>query len=101
MNEIETFFLIFSLKPETVESIIEIIPLLDFGLIMTVSPGFGCQKLRHECLETVKILRNMNSNRKIEVDVFQEREFVQGKSKQLNSCEHKLNHNAYYKFERS
>ena len=35
-------------KPETpVEIIIEIIPLLDFGLMMTVSPGFGCQKLSH------------------------------------------------------
>ena len=58
-----------ALKPETpIEIIFEIVPLLDFVLVMTVSPGFGGQQMRHECLEKVKTLRKMNSTLDIEVD---------------------------------
>jgi ribulose-phosphate 3-epimerase len=62
------------LNPHTpLSAIDEILPELDFVLIMSVNPGFGGQKLIPSCLEKIKNLKNILSERglshiQIEID---------------------------------
>jgi len=52
-----------SIVPSTPVSVLEeVLPFVDFALIMTVNPGFGGQKLIPECLEKVKKLAQMRSS---------------------------------------
>jgi len=59
--------------PSTPVSVLEeVLPFIDLALIMTVSPGFGGQKIIPECLEKVKKLARMREeaglNFRISVD---------------------------------
>lgn len=58
-----------SIKPDTpVEEIIPYIEKIDMVLVMTVEPGKGGQKLIPECLEKVRVLREISPDIDIEVD---------------------------------
>lgn len=58
-----------SIKPNTsVEEIMPYLEKIDMVLIMTVEPGWGGQKLIEDCIEKVKIIREVNSDIDIEVD---------------------------------
>ena len=58
-----------SIKPNTaVEEILPYIDKIDMVLVMTVEPGKGGQKLIPECLEKVRILRELAPDIDIEVD---------------------------------
>lgn len=58
-----------ALSPATgVESIAELIPILDFVLVMTVSPGFGGQAFIPEMLDKIKRLRAAAGDLPIAVD---------------------------------
>jgi ribulose-phosphate 3-epimerase len=58
-----------AIKPETsVESLSCLVNELDFVLVMTVSPGFGGQRMREECLVKVKALKKQWPYLNIEVD---------------------------------
>ena len=51
---------------ETVEPYLE---LVDMGLVMTVEPGFGGQKLILECLDKVAVIRKMITDRGLTTDL--------------------------------
>ncbi len=59
-----------SIKPKTPpEKIMELLPLLDLVLIMTVEPGFGGQSFMEDCAEKIKYIKeNSKSDLYIEVD---------------------------------
>ena len=58
-----------SIKPDTpVDEIMPYIDKIDMVLVMTVEPGMGGQKLIPECLEKVKVLREIAPDLDIEVD---------------------------------
>ena len=58
-----------SIKPGTsVEEVMPYIERVDMILVMTVEPGMGGQKLIPECLEKVRILREIAPDIDIEVD---------------------------------
>ena len=58
-----------SIKPGTdIEEVLPYIDKIDMVLIMTVEPGMGGQKLIPECLEKVRILREIAPDLDIEVD---------------------------------
>ncbi len=59
-----------SLNPATPISDIEIVlPYVDMVLIMSVNPGFGGQKFIPEALEKIKTLRQMISERNLDVEI--------------------------------
>lgn len=58
-----------AIKPDT--SVDEIKPFLDkidMALVMTVEPGYGGQKLIEQCLEKIKVIKELNPYIQIEVD---------------------------------
>ena len=58
-----------AIKPETsIEGLLFLMNILDFVLVMTVSPGFGGQKMIEKCLTKAKELRAECPNLNIEVD---------------------------------
>ena len=62
-----------SIKPKTpINDILEILPLLDIVLIMTVEPGFGGQSFMYDMVDKIKGLRKIIDDKKynclIEVD---------------------------------
>lgn len=59
-----------TLKPQTsAERIREIVPLIDFVLVMTVEPGYGGQKFMPDMLPKIRAIRGMLSNsQRLEVD---------------------------------
>ena len=59
-----------TIKPATpVEAVEPYLKLVDMVLVMTVEPGFGGQPLMPECLEKVKKLRAMISERGLRTDI--------------------------------
>ncbi|XP_068693711.1 ribulose-phosphate 3-epimerase-like [Montipora foliosa] len=57
------------IKPNTaVESVLPFVELVDMVLIMTVEPGFGCQKFMADMMPKVKFLRKKYQVLDIEVD---------------------------------
>ena len=59
-----------SLNPETsVDKVLPVLNSIDLVLIMSVNPGFGCQKFMQETLEKVKILRKEIDNKKLKVQI--------------------------------
>jgi len=59
-----------SVKPATpAEAVYEYLPLVDMVLVMTVEPGFGGQKLIPECLEKVKEIRRMVTEKGLTTDI--------------------------------
>ena len=58
-----------SLKPKTPASALdEILPDVDYVLVMTVEPGFGGQEFMHDQLEKIKAIRSKNPKVDIAVD---------------------------------
>lgn len=58
-----------SIKPDTdIEEVLPYIDKIDMVLVMTVEPGMGGQKLIPECLEKVRMLREIAPDLDIEVD---------------------------------
>jgi len=58
-----------AIKPNTPASVLyPLIEELDMALVMTVEPGFGGQKFKHECMPKVQDLRQRFSQLNIEVD---------------------------------
>lgn len=58
-----------TIKPKTpVEDILPYVDKCDMILVMTVEPGFGGQGMIEECLEKIRILRELYPNLDIEVD---------------------------------
>lgn len=59
-----------TIKPGTpVAELVPYLELVDMVLIMTVEPGFGGQKLIPECLDKVKELRQIATEKGINVDI--------------------------------
>ena len=59
-----------ALNPGTpVESVQEIIDLVDLVCIMTVNPGFGGQKFIHSQVKKIKTLRDMIGDRPIHIEI--------------------------------
>jgi ribulose-phosphate 3-epimerase len=59
-----------SLKPKSQISLIEdYLNEIDLILIMSVEPGFGCQKFMPEVLNKMKKLRNLVDKKKLNVDI--------------------------------
>ena len=58
-----------TIKPGTpVEAVFPYIDMVDMVLIMTVEPGFGGQSLIENCLDKIKVLREMKPDLDIEID---------------------------------
>ncbi|MDR1903884.1 MAG: ribulose-phosphate 3-epimerase [Treponema sp.] len=56
-----------SIVPSTpVSALAELLPLTDLVLVMTVNPGFGGQKLIPSCIDKVRSLTQIRSERKLE-----------------------------------
>lgn len=59
-----------TIKPATPAKAVEpYLPLVDMVLVMTVEPGFGGQKLIPECLDKVREIRKMITDRDLAVDI--------------------------------
>lgn len=59
-----------SIKPETkVEVLIEVLPLIDMVLIMTVNPGFGGQSLIQHTIDKVRELRELCKRTGYDIDI--------------------------------
>jgi len=48
------------------EALVEVLPLVDLVLVMTVSPGFGGQELIPRCLQKVRLLRRIREETGLE-----------------------------------
>ncbi|MEI8320701.1 MAG: ribulose-phosphate 3-epimerase [Alphaproteobacteria bacterium] len=58
-----------SINPETdVDGILPYLDQLDQVLIMTVSPGFGGQEFQEECLEKLRILRQIRDQQSLKIE---------------------------------
>ena len=59
-----------TMKPGTpAEAVKPYLELVDMVLVMTVEPGFGGQKLMPECLDKVKEIRKMITDRELNADI--------------------------------
>ena len=59
-----------TIKPGTpAEAVEPYLELVDMVLVMTVEPGFGGQKLIPECLEKVKVIRKMVTDKHLKTDI--------------------------------
>jgi len=59
-----------TIKPSTpAEAVEPYLKLVDMVLVMTVDPGFGGQKLKMECLEKVKKIRSIVTERGLHTDI--------------------------------
>ena len=59
-----------SLNPETsVDKVIPLLNSIDLVLVMSVNPGFGCQKFMKEVLEKIKILRKEIDSKKLKTQI--------------------------------
>lgn len=52
-----------------VQSIIQLLPALDFVLVMTVFPGYGGQKYRQDCTKKIAQLKRLQSKHKFMIEV--------------------------------
>lgn len=59
-----------TIRPSTpAEAVEPYLKLVDMVLVMTVDPGFGGQKLKMECLEKVKKIRSMVTEKGLHTDI--------------------------------
>ena len=59
-----------SIKPDTpVSTIVDVLPIVDMVLVMTVEPGKGGQSLMEETLDKVKELRKIREEKKYSFDI--------------------------------
>lgn len=58
-----------AINPGTpVEALVPLLDVIDVALVMTVNPGWGGQKLIEQCIEKVRVIRQLAPNLDIEVD---------------------------------
>jgi ribulose-phosphate 3-epimerase len=58
-----------AIKPKTsVSQVTNLLPHLDYVLVMTVEPGFGGQKLISECIPKITEIKGLQPNLTVQVD---------------------------------